>query len=607
MRAMTLRPWGDHQRDHDAARGAFEHDDRFVFARPVRQFLVIYVGVVVLACLVLAPSSVDARGYLDAFVVVSAVCWAPGIFIAWGAARRAPRGDRLVWRLWVSGFAIGCVVTLQLLVVDDAGFAVVQERSIGSAVLGFALLAFANTLLLRSRSGQRSVLIDVADIVMAVAAIAAPLVLLFGEPIVGAADQWFTVPVAIWFLGSLYGTAVAVVLYLRVRPEDRAVARYGVAFGAIALVACAAQAFIGVEGFDRPPGPFLAAHALCAGFTVVFLAQTTRRASAGLERLPARAQVRRRPAVTLLVLVSIPVTGALVWIRRDDEWAVLVALGAAALLVSLVCLRSLLAARETRLLYREVERSADERAELLTDVLAQAEADRHRVATHLHRQSVQLYTALSTVVEPIGVDDAGTTAAARVAAHLRADLGRQSDDLRRFAMVVRPPCDDPGAGSPAPMASLTTLLRVQLDGLYPEGRRPRLEAEIDPDLVLDWTDEAVLVRVAEQAFAVLSTRAPEATVARVRLGLDGRDLVLDLSLDGRRDPGGAADPDDRPFDPASAELAPVRAGAELLGGVVEVTGCAATVGVRIRTPIGGPARPGVPAPPVARPTLRLVD
>jgi hypothetical protein len=601
VRAMTLHPWGDDQR----ARGALEDDDRFLFTRPVRRFLVVYVGVAVLACLALAPSALDEREYLDAFFVVSTACWLPGVFIAWRAARRAPHGDRLVWRLWVAGFALGWVVTVQVLLMDDAGFAAVQRRSIGAALLGVALLVFANTLVLRSRSGQRAVLIDVADIVMALAAITAPLVLLFGAAIVTAEARWFTVSAAVWFLGALYGTAVAIVLYLRVRPEDRVVARFGVAFGLITMLSSAGQALIGVGDFERPPGPFLAVHALCAGFTVVFLAHSTRRASAGLERLPARAQVRRRPAITLLVLVSIPITGALVVMRRDDDWALLVALATAAVLVSLFCVRSLLAARETRLLYREVERSADERAELLTDVLAHADADRHRVATHLHRQSVQLYTALSTVVEPLGADDRGRAVAARVAEHLRADLGRQSDDLRRFALAVRPPCDEPGAGVPA-ASSFSPLLRAQLDGLYPEGRGPRLDAAVDPELVLDWTDEAVLLRVAEQAFRVLSTRAPTARRAEVELAAAAGALVLDLRLDGC---GDAAD--SPPLAVDADELGAVRAGAELLGGTLELTGDGTTVGIRVRVPFGRPEPghgPGSGATgPDGRPALRVVD
>jgi hypothetical protein len=613
VRAMTLRPWGDHLHAHGTSRGAPEGDGRFVFPRPVRWLLAVYVGVAAVVCAAFAPATLSDRAYMEAMVLVSAVCWGPGILVAWRAARQVPRRDRTVWRLWIAGFAFGWLTMVRVLRLDDAAWDSIQRHAVGAAVVGVAILVIANTLILRSRSGQRAVLIDVADIVMATATIVAPLVLLVGEPIASADAQWFTLGSAIWFLGALYGTAVAIVLYLRVRPEDRSVARYGVAFGSVVLVATSAQAYLGVRDFDVRPGPFLAAHALCTGFTIIFLAHTTRRASSGLERFPARAQVRRRPAVTLLVLVSIPITGILVWFRREDEWAVLVALGAAGLLVSLFCLRSLLAARETRLLYREVERSADERAELLTDVLAHAEADRHRVATHLHRQSVQLYTALSTVVEPLGSDDGRRTAAARVAEHLRADLGRQSDDLRRFALAVQPPCDEPGSGSLAPMASFTTLLRVQLDGLYPEGRRPRLEAEVDPDLVLDWTDEAVLVRIAEQGFAVLSTRAPDATAARVRLGVDERDLVLDLALDGRSPADGdgrtsdgvePADPSD-PLDAARPELAPIRAGAELLGGTLEVTAGPSTVGIRIRTPLGGPARPGVPSAP--RPTLRLVD
>ena len=609
MRAMTLLPWSDHQRAHGIDRGARTDDERFVFSRPVRQFLSVYVAVAVLASLTLAPASLDERGYFEAFLLVTAVCLAPGVFIAWRAARRAPHGDRFVWRLWVTGFAIGCLVTVQFLATGDAGFEKVQQRAIGAAIIGAGLLVVANTLMLRLRSGQRSVLIDVADIAMAMAAVVAPLALIVGEAMFTADARWYAVSAAIYFLGALYGTGVAVVLYLRVRPEDRVVARYGVIFGAITLGSSAAQVVIGADDFGFPPGPFLAAHALCTGFGVIFLAHSTRRSSTGLERLPARAQVRRRPGVTLLVLVSLPVMGVLVMLRRDDEWAVLVALGTAAVLVSLFCLRSVLAAHETRLLYRDVERSADERAELLTDVLALADADRHRAATHLHRQSVQLYAALSTVVEPVAGDDR-PTAAARVAEHLRDDLGRQSDDLRRFALAVRPTGDGPPTAD-----SFTTLLRVQLDALYPDGGGPRLAATVDPDLVLDWTDEAVLVRIAEHGIRVLCRRAPDAVAVEVCLGVDARGIALDLRVDG---PVGAVAPrradlviDDRSgvraavvIDPVGTDdddLAPIRAGAELLGGTVEVLAVDAAIGLCVRVPIGAAAGPMSP------PRLRAVD
>lgn len=609
MRAMTLRPWGDHPRHHDIARGGLD-DERFVFARPVRWFVACYVGMTALACALLAPTAMNGRAYMEALVLVSAVCWAPGTFIAWHAARNAPRRDRLVWRLWVAGFVFGWVSMVRVVRLDDAAWDAIQRHAVGAAVTGVLILVVANTLILRSRSGQRTVLIDIADIVMAIAAIVAPLVLLVGEPIVTADARWFTVSSAVWFLGALYSTAVAIVLHLRVRPEDRSVARYGVAFGAVVLVSTSAQAFLGVGDFRARPGPYLAAHALCAGFTVVFLVHSTRRSSTGLERFPARDQVRRPPVITVLVLATIPVTGLLVWARRDEDWAVGVALAAAGVLVVLFCIRSLLAARETRHLYRGVERSADERGELLTDVLAHAEADRHRAAAYLHRQSVQLYTALSSASGSIGPDTGRATPAARVTERLRDDLGRQSDELARFALAVRP-----GPGRPA--ASFATPLRVQIDGLFPEDRRPRLEAGIDPDLVLAWTDEAVLARIAEDALGVLAARMCDPTQVRLDLRAIGGDLVLAIELDGavrdvRPEASAASVPSGGrgahasmvPLDDQGPELAPIRAGAELLGGRMAVTGGAGRAGVVIRVPLA-PAPTVRPSP--TRPDLRLVD
>lgn len=579
--------------------------DRFVFARAVRRFVGVYVAVAVLVCLVFAPSATDARRYVEAMVLVWCVCAAPGLVLGWRAGRRVARKDRLVWGLWLGSFALSFAATVRFVSLSDEAWASLRSRSVGSAVVGVVLLVVTNSLILRSRSGQRAVLIDIADIVMVIVAVVAPLALVVLPSITGAAASWFTVSASLWFVGSLYCTAVAVVLCARLDPRDRQLARFGVLFGLVSVLASAAQAVIGVADFSLRAGPFLAAHALVSGFTVLFFLHSTERASTGLERFPARDQVRRPPAVTLLVVVAIPVTGLLVWSRRDEEWAVAVALGAAGLLVVLFCVRSLLAARETRMLYREVERSADERGELLSDVLAHAEADRHRAATHLHRQSVQLYTALSSAAEPIGrsADPAGP--AARVTQRLRDDLGRQSDELRRFALAVRP---EPGR----PVTSFATPLRVQLDGLYPEDRRPDLRAAIDPDLVLAWTDEAVLARVAEDALRALASRSPAATHVRVDLQVVEGDLVLAIELDGPGDPGSPRGPDlargstvaPTDLNDRSPELSPVRAGAELLGGGLEVQAGAGTVGIVVRVPV---ARMGAAPPAPVRPDLRLVD
>ena len=119
----------------------------------------------------------------------------------------------------------------------------------------------------------------------------------------------------------------------------------------------------------------------------------------GLERLPPQAQLRTGRVVAAVTIVSAAGDRHRRPPRRARRLtAVRVAGLALGLLVSLSAVRQLLTYSETRRLYGEVERSAEERRALLAAVLESMDAERRRVAMQMHEQASSSYAALASLV-----------------------------------------------------------------------------------------------------------------------------------------------------------------------------------------------------------------
>jgi signal transduction histidine kinase len=256
-----------------------------------------------------------------------------------------------------------------------------------------------------------------------------------------------------------------------------------------------------------------------------------------------------------------------------------------ALLLVLSSMRHVLVARETGRLYELVEQAADERRQLLADVIHHVEGDRYRMAARLHQQAMSSYSAMATFVTALELSAPGRPGAAlsMVAARTRTDLAQQVDSLRDVLAAMAPPRGDSEQRLVAP-------LRAYVDSLYADGCRPELEIDIDGTLAPDWTTEVLALRIIQAALDNVHqhSRCRHITIT---LTPRGQTVVVDVMDDGVG------------FDPSAptegSGLATMRTLAGFLDGCVEVLAEPGR-GAWVRAVLGSPVPPG------RRPDLRLV-
>jgi signal transduction histidine kinase len=532
----------------------------------------------------LARSVHGQDDYLRAWVLAGLVFAVPGLALTWWSGSHVDESDRRVWRLWFVGYGISLFGAASLLAVNGHGWAWVRFVWIASVGLSIVAYGAGNTLIMRSRAGLRANAPDVLDITSLVVAVIAPVALAAGDAIVHAEDTWFVLTWAVITVALVYGVAIAAVLTARIRAQDRQAAWLAVALGVAAVADAAGQVELALTGFRRGTGALVAWHVLACGIGFMFVLHASRRASVGLDRLPPQGQVRRTNVATVLVLSSVPILLFEAFWSQNTPWVVLAAAVCTAVLLALSSVRHLLVARETARLYSLVEEAADERRQLLADVLSHASADRHRVASRLHQQAMTSYSAMASFVTALERSPMGAREAALglAAARARTDLAQQVDTLRDVLATVAPPASDGEQRLVAP-------LRAYVDSLYLDGCKPALTVTVDEDLVPDWTTEVIVLRIAQAAIDNIHRHA-QCRRIEVSVTARGRELVVDIEDDGVGfDPDRATD---------GSGLATMRMLARFIDGRVEVTSVPGE-GTRVRAVLGSNLPPG-------RPDLHLV-
>ena len=547
----------------------------------------------------------SARGYL---VALAAVASAPHVVPAVGhtalAARRGAGPDARATRLWLAALVlIGGVCAAM---VAGAVVAVRTPAALNAAVVAAiaGLLVGGAVAVVGARSGRRAVSVDLADSAMSVVVVTAPAALVWGDDVLRAADAWYALPAATAAVAMVLAAYWAVLLRLRVRRAGRAartVGRIAVGLAVLGLADAVAQTAQGVRGFDLPSAPLLALHALCMGLLLLVPLHLPPAAAAGLGRAGERDRLRGAWLPAALVLAGLPVLVAVAAARAArDPWSVPAALGVAALLAVLAAVRQLAAVGEARRLHGELARAAAVRRELLAEVVHRADHDRHRVAAQLHEQAVAAYAAFVAYVQataPSRTGPGGPRVAASAA--VRDALRAQAESLRRLMLAVQP------LGADRPLSpGLAAPIRAYVDALYGDGPAPELTVAVDDDLVLDWTTETLVLRIAQEALRNV-WRHSGARRVEVALRRDGAAVELLVVDDGV----GFA-PDRLLF---TSGIAAMRSFAELGQGTLTVDsrpGGGTRVVARLGAPVGPdravPPPPAPPPSPRGRPVLRLV-
>lgn len=511
-----------------------------VITNRLRRAAVAWVVATVPVVTVIGALAHGQREYLLVFVLVaSGLYTTPALAATVLAIRRGPVEDRWHWLLWTA--ALVCIYSTGLgiligLATDTEAPAVAGLVIVGSA---WIFLTIAGAGLVRSRSGRRALSVDVVEWLIFVVTVAAPAVLLWATPVLEAEDRWFAVPAALTTIGMVSGCYWTVVLFVRLGPERCPLESIGMTLALLGLLNSVAQTAQGISGFTLPSAPLIGLQAVCMSLLLLIPMHVPAQASAGLDRLPPQAQVRGATLPSAVILVGLPVLLLVALMQHKElDWALPFTLGAVVVLSALAAVRQLLAVRETRRLYALVEQAADDRRDLLARVIRRIDEDRHAVAAQLHEQAMSAYATFVSYFmatdRPRSHDGARAAVLSEASALVREDLSRQAESLRQLMLAVGPL--DAGHSR---SESLQVPIEAYVHNLYgDDGRAPQLDVAVEPDLVLDWITETIVLRVVQEALRNV-WRHSAATKVDVSLRATGGVVQVQIADDGIGfDPGG---------------------------------------------------------------------
>jgi two-component system, NarL family, sensor histidine kinase UhpB len=471
--------------------------DRYVFSSRVRIAAPLFVAASVGLALVLGVDAHGQREYLTAWAVVSAVPLLPSLIVAPRALRHVARGERVVWQLWTAGWAVVYGGALLVYLIGVQGWDWLSGVPLPASLAGGLAFGLGNTMALRKRAGQRAPQVDLLDLATSVVAVAGPLGLVFADRVLAADHAWLTLPAALVVVGLVHGCVTLVLICLRVAPERRGIVLLGFVFVFVALLDAAAQVAQGVTDFGLPAAPLIGLHALVMGGSFLMGVYALRHTSRGLlDDMPPQQQVRKNGILAVVVLTTMTATGVIAVVRRDEAWVVVAAVLLIMLLLVLTMIRQLFLARETVRLYGEVERAADERRELLAEVMRSVDTDHHRAAVHLHKQAASLYTAMASFARALDwLPGQELPASVGLAAErVRFDLARRVDASQQILTAI-----EPGPAAQDGLVRLVALTRAYVGNLWGDARQPDLFVDVDDRLVVDWTHEVVVFRIVQMA------------------------------------------------------------------------------------------------------------
>jgi hypothetical protein len=467
------------------------------------------------AAMIFADSAVSYVAVL--IVLASGAFTTPALVVGWWLIHQGPPEENPGGRAWYLGLVLIYVSGLALLAGLVDGVPTDTLVGVPLVVLIIAAVTVGNIRIVRSGSGQRALTIDGLDCLACVAAVVGPCALLWADDVVAAPHAWFAAPAAVVAVGTLAGLFWMVLLATRRRGQASSLGAVLLGFTGLGTVNAVAQAAQGVADFTLPGPPLVALHATWMACILVVPLHVPRQAPVGLGRLAPHAQVRGGAfpaAVALLAVLGMAGAAAVEgfgW-RSGTACAVV-----ASLLLALLSARQALTTRETRRLYRQLAEASAQRHALLDAVLRGESDDRHRVAATLHSHAASAYVAFVTFMQLTASDERVPAAAADV---LRTDLAHHVDALRDLAAAVSPSSRD------SPGYPIETLARACLDGLYGDAPHPTLAVTVDPDLVLTWECETIVVRILHEALRDAHRRE----AGSLDVHLDAADAVVVLRV-----------------------------------------------------------------------------
>jgi signal transduction histidine kinase len=497
-----------------------------VFSNRARRLGIAWVGV---ALVLTAAAGTRVRTPTDFLLLMTGtggLFTAPGIAVAAVTVRRVQGPFHSFWRYYLAG-------NIAVFLSGTAVFAhSVHARPVYRVLAAVALLVVlicdvvAIDQMMRTRSGARWRTVDLAESGLAVVALGAPMVVLRGSQLLASEWAWFgvmSIAFLVMFVSVLW---CSVILFVRAPRGRRRSEGVAIALAATTVVDALVQVENVASGFALWSPPVLAFNGLCLGLLLLMPLYAQYGHAGGLERLPPQAQLRTGRVVSAVTFAGLVLVAGAARLADFSPSAGHVAVAALALLVALSAVRQLLTFGETRRLYAEVERSAEDRRTLLAAVVETMDDDRRRVAMQLHEQASSSYAALASLVSPDEWSGRLRSVPSRPVPHLlTARMAAQAESLRELIAAIRPLARASGAG-------LAPILYAYVDSLDDAVRPPVTRVEVAEGLVLDWITETIALRVVQEAVRNTCHHA-EATQLRIAFDIEDDVAVVRITDDGQ--------------------------------------------------------------------------
>jgi signal transduction histidine kinase len=577
--------------DSESAPGESGADASFLFSTSARRKAVGYWLAVTVVLTTVGFFVTGQRPYLLLWLSGAAPLTTPSFFITRRAASLGDASQRKFFRMWFAGLMLVYLCGCGIWVMAWMSVPVLEVLAPVSVLSPIAVYATALALAIRAKSGGRNVSIDVLDCMMSSALITAPVFLLLLGPLTQSSLGWYTLSAAL-VAAVMPGAVVGTIALFHLLPKgEREAEGICIVMASAAVLNAALQVWQGLAGFTLPSAPLVMVQCLSMGLLFILPFTVRRIEPQGLDRLPVQAQVRSRHFLPIVVAATVPVLVAeTIATYGDRPWIVPYSLGILGVLGVVATFRESLAGRETRRLYSEIEGLAEQRKQLLANLMHAVEHDRHRVAAQLHEQAVGGLAVLGSVIRASSAVMPRERSAQldEALGGIRADMATQVESLRRLMLAVRPPVLEED--------SLTTAVSAFATGIFAEGPRVSISVSVDPDLVLDWTTETIVYRLVQEALhnAQRHARAHNVSVV-VGAPLD----VVEITV---RDDGVGFDPDDVLFE---SGIATMRLFAGLGRGILDITS-APNEGTIVHVLLGVVDEEQLPEPHRERGALQLI-
>ncbi len=514
-------------------RASSGHSDlKYVFPDAWRRHAFIYSAIMIVGSGIVSLGHNSPRDYIRAMVVCAGLFTIPAIANAKIASTIGPRATRRSWEFWHLGTVSFVAWGFTILVIESnpPSFLVVPMKTLSVALFLSVIPLWSRSAIdqLRRKSGSRLLMVDLIDVLIATLVVMAPIAALIWPRLHNSHFLWIVGPMFILATAMPAGAGVSLLLALRASVPERKAYAPLILSGIVATFVCWLNVAEILDNFQIPAWAVISTQSVSLAAMMMFPLFEIRNPTQGLSRLSPQAQVRRWNFVPVLAIagMGVLIVEALS-LKVRDHWIFAYALIIQAALIVLAIARHSLMSKETRNLYLKLERAAEDRKKLISDLISAVEDDRHRMASQLHELAVGSLVTLGSVVQASAMESKGrdsSTVVTQALSNLRADFATRAELLRQLMNAIAPTTEIEG--------SLATAIAAGKEGIFGDSPTPQVTIEIDPSLDLDWTTKTIVHRIVSEALENVHAHA-RASKAMVSVAFEDDHVHVRVSDDGQ--------------------------------------------------------------------------